>query len=84
MTPENYRSRLHEDIHLGANAPNITDKAFGGNLSGVAISYRLWGLERICAVEERKFKRALQRGIELVIHVLNLLGHNHDYRDLDI
>ena len=81
---ENYKNRLREDIHLGAHVPNMTDEAFGGNLSGVAVSYKLWGLEQICAIKERKFKRALQRRIELITHVLNLLGHNHDYRDLDM
>ena len=81
---ENYKNRLREDIHLGANVPNMTDEAFGGNLSGVAVSYKLWGLEQICAIKERKFKRALQRRIELITHVLNLLGHNYDYRDLDM
>ena len=81
---ENYKNRLREDIHLGANVPNMTDEAFGGNLSGVAVSYKLWGLEQICAIKERKFKRALHRRIELITHVLNLLGHNYDYRDLDM
>lgn len=81
---ENYKNRLREDIHLGANVPNMTDEAFGGNLSGVAVSYKLWGLEQICAIKERKFKRALQRRIELITYVLNLLGHNYDYRDLDM
>lgn len=81
---ENYKNRLREDIHLGANVPNMTDEAFGGNLSGVAVSYKLWGLEQICAIKERKFKRALQRRIELITHVLNLLGHNYDYRYLDM
>lgn len=79
---ENYKNRLREDIHLGANVPNMTDEAFGGNLSGVAVSYKLWGLEQICAIKERKFKRALQRRIELITHVLNLLGHNYDYGTL--
>lgn len=81
---ENYKNRLREDIHLGANVPNMTDEAFGGNLSGVAVSYKLWGLEQICAIKERKFKRALQRRIELITRILNLQGHNFDYRDIDI
>ena len=51
-------------------------------LSPPAVSYT--HLEQICAIKERKFKRALQRRIELITHVLNLLGHNYDYRDLDM
>lgn len=82
---ENYKNRLREDIHLGANVPNMADDAFGSNnLSGVAVSYKLWGLEQICAIKERKFKRALQRRIELITNMLNLQGHNFDYRDIDM
>lgn len=81
---ENYKNRLRDDIHLGANVPNMTDEAFGGNLSGIAVSYKLWGLEQICAIKERKFKRALQRRIELITSMLNLQGHNFDYRDIDM
>lgn len=81
---ENYKNRLREDIHLGANVPNMTDEAFGGNLSGVAVSYKLWGLEQICAIKERKFKRGLQRRIELIANILNIQGNNYNYMDISI
>ena len=79
---ENYKTRLREDIHTGANVPNLSDEAFGGNLSGVAISYKLWGLEQICSIKERKFKKGLQRRIELITNILNIMGHGYDYRDI--
>lgn len=79
---ENYKNRLREDIHLGANVPNMADEAFGNNLSGVAVSYKLWGLEQICAIKERKFKRGLQRRIELITNILNVMGRKYDYRDI--
>lgn len=81
---ENYKNRLRDDIHMETGIPNMTDEAFGGNLSGVALAYKLWALEQICANKERKFKRALQRRIELITRILNLLGHNFDYRDIDM
>ena len=81
---ENYKNRLLDDIHTGAAVPNLNDDAFGGNLSGVAISYKLWGLEQICANKERKFKRALQRRLELITNILNIMGGNYDYRDIDM
>lgn len=81
---ENYKNRLREDMHIFSNVPNLTDENFGGNLSGVAVSYKLWGLEQICAIKERKFKRGLQRRIELITNMLNLMGGNYDYRDIDI
>ena len=81
---ENYKNRLREDMHIFSNVPNLTDENFGGNLSGVAVSYKLWGIEQICAIKERKFKRGLQRRIELITNMLNLMGGNYDYRDIDI
>ena len=79
---ENYKNRLREDIHTGANVPHMCEESFGGNLSGVAISYKLWGLEQICSIKERKFKKGLQRRIELITNVLNIMGHSFDYRDI--
>ena len=76
--------RLREDMHIFSAVPNLTDANFGGNLSGVAVSYKLWGLEQICAIKERKFKRGLQRRIELITHILNIQGGQFDYRDIDI
>jgi len=81
---ENYKKRLREDMHLFSSVPNLNDENFGGNLSGVAVSYKLWGLEQICAIKERKFKRALQRRIELITTMLNIQGGHYDYRDIDI
>lgn len=81
---ENYKKRLRDDMHLFSSVPNLNDENFGGNLSGVAVSYKLWGLEQICAIKERKFKRALQRRIELITTMLNIQGGNFDYRDIDI
>ena len=81
---ENYKQRLREDMHLFSNVPNLNDENFGGNLSGVAVSYKLWGLEQVCAIKERKFKRALQRRIELITTMLNIQGGHYDYRDIDM
>lgn len=81
---ENYKERLREDMHLFSNVPNLNDKNFGSNLSGVAVSYKLWGLEQVCAIKERKFKRGLQRRIELITTMLNIQGNHYDYRDIDI
>lgn len=79
---ENYKNRLREDIHTMANVPHMCDESFGGNLSGVAISYKLWSLEQMCSIKERKFKKSLQRRIELITNILNVMGHNFDYRDI--
>lgn len=81
---ENYKNRLVTDMHLFSGVPNMSDGSFGGNLSGVAISYKMWSMDQIVKVKQRKFKRALQRRIELITNILNLFGANYDYRDIDI
>ena len=62
----------------------MTDSSFGGNLSGVAISYKMWSMDQIVKVKERKFKKGIQRRIELITNIFNLFGSNYDYRDINI
>jgi len=81
---ENYKDRLREDIHTLSKTPDLTDESFSGNISGVAISYKIWGMEQVASMKERKFKRALQRRIELITNILNTAGKNWDWRDIDI
>lgn len=81
---ENYKKRVRDDIHIFSNVPNMTDESFGGNLSGVAVSYKLWGLEQATAIKERKFKKSLQRRIEIITNILNIKGGNYNYMDIEI
>lgn len=50
--------RLDENISRFARHVNFTDKAFGGNLSGVAMKYKLFGLETKAKYFERKHDAA--------------------------
>lgn len=76
---QNHKKSLENDMHKFSNVPNLNDEKFGGNTSGIAIEYKLWGLEQICANKERKFKRSIQRRIELIVNVLNIKGGKHSY-----
>ena len=46
---ENEKSRLDENIHKFSFCPALTDKDFAGNASGVAMKYKLMGLENATA-----------------------------------
>jgi SPP1 family phage portal protein len=81
---ENYKDRLRKDIHSLSKTPNLSDESFSGNLTGVAISYKIWGMDQIVSVKERKFKAALQRRIRLITNILNTAGKNWDYKNIDI
>ncbi len=81
---ENYKKRLIQDMHLFSGIPNMTDASFGGNLSGVAISYKMWSMDQIVKIKERKFKKGIQRRIELITNIFALFGYTYDYRDINI
>ena len=82
---EHYKDRLTRDIHALSGVPRLSDEQFAGNLSGVAISYKLWGLEQVTAIKERKFKRGLQRRAELITNILHITSSpTYDYRDIEI
>lgn len=81
---ENYKNRLDSDIHKFSMTPKLTDEDFAGNLSGVALEFKLWGLEQLAAQKERKFKRALQRRIELFCNFMKVKGRSYDWRAINM
>ena len=82
---ENLKTRLQTDIHKFSNIPDMSDANFSGNTTGVAIKYKLIGLEQIRSRKEREFKKALQRRIELISGILKTKNLNAiDFRDVEI
>ena len=82
---ENVKTRLANDIHKFSNVPDMSDDNFASNASGVAIKYKLIGLEQIRGRKEREFKKALQRRIELMNNILKLQSKvGIDFRDVSM
>lgn len=82
---ENVKTRLQRDIHKFSAIPDVTDESFISNASGVAIKYRLVGLEQIRGRKEREFKKSLQRRIEIISGILKLKSKTPiDFRDIKI
>ena len=81
---EDMKIRLDADIHKFAKVPDMSDEAFAGNASGVAIKYKTMPMENCVAIKERKFKKALQRRIELIFNILSLKGNAFDWREIEI
>lgn len=81
---ENEKSRLDENIHKFSYCPPMTDEHFSENASGVAMKYKLLGLENATAKKETGFKVGLQRRFELICNILNLMGNSYDYRAINI
>ncbi|MFV0497479.1 MAG: phage portal protein [Candidatus Fimivivens sp.] len=70
---ENHKTRLRNDIFFLSQVPNLTDESFAGNLSGVAIKYKLFGLEELVIEKESYFTSSEMKKIRLITDYLNTL-----------
>jgi SPP1 family phage portal protein len=50
--------------------PDLTDDAFGGNQSGVAMQYKLWGLDQLWATKTKKYKKSVLKRLKIILHLL--------------
>ena len=83
-TIENMKNRLDADIHKFAKCPNLADKEFASNASGIAIKFKTLGTENLVSIKERKFKRGLQQRLELMSMINSVLREGFDWRAIDI
>lgn len=83
-TIENMKNRLDADIHKFAKCPNLADKEFASNASGIAIKFKTLGTENLVSIKERKFKRGLQQRLELISMISSVLREGFDWRAIDI
>ena len=81
---ETLKNKLDADIHKFTKCPNMSDENFANNTSGVAIKFKLLGTENLISIKERKFKKGLQRRLELISYIQDLYDSAFDYRDIEI
>lgn len=81
---ENEKKRLDQDIHKFSFCPPMTDENFASNASGVAMKYKLMGLENKVGVKENEFEKGLRRRIELIYTVMSKVTGSMDYLDINI
>lgn len=80
---ENFKNRLNRDIHKFSSVVDMSDENFAGNLSGVAIKYKLNSMENVTAIKESKFRKGLMRRIELIVNHLKVKnGKEYSYLDI--
>ncbi|MDR4436063.1 phage portal protein [Bacillus tequilensis] len=63
---ENHLNRLEENILRFAKSVNFSDESFGGNVTGVAMKFKLMALENKCITMERKMTAALRYQYKLI------------------
>lgn len=77
--------RLEKNIHKFAQVPDLSDENFAGNLSGVAIRFKLFGLETKCITKERKMDKAIRQLLEVLsIPVRVKTGKEIDLRNVTL
>lgn len=82
---ENILKRIHDSIYRIAQCPDFSSETFvGGVSSGIAIRYRLTGMENRAGIIEGKMKKALQRRIEIICGIVSLKLGEEVFRDIKI
>ena len=76
---------LHKAAYRDASCPDFSSESFvGGVSSGIAIQYRLTGMETRAGKIEGLMKKALQRRIEIICGIASLKLGEEVFRDIDI
>lgn len=72
------RKSISEDIYKFSHVPCLSDENFLANTSGVAMAYKLLGLEMITKTKERYYKAGLRKRIRLFNHYSAIKGQELD------
>ena len=82
---ENVLKRIHDSIYRISQCPDFSSESFvGGVSSGVAIRYRLTGMETRAGKIEAVMKKALQRRVEIICGIATLKLGEEVFRDIEI
>lgn len=71
---ENIKNRLKSDVHKFSYVPDMSDEQFAANASGIAMKYKLMGLEQVTAEKKTWMRKALRKRLELINEYLTTKG----------
>lgn len=63
---EAYKTRLINDIYKLSHVPNLDDDNFNAQNSGIALQYKMIGLEQIRSIKQSFYTKALRRRYRLI------------------
>ncbi len=72
------KKAIEQDIHKFSHIPCMTDESFGGNVSGVAMEFKLLGLENITKIKTRYYKKGLRKRLQIFANFLEKKGQRVD------
>lgn len=82
---ENILKRLQTSIYQIASCPNFSDETFSSGVqSGIAIQFKLSGMEHRAAAIAAQMKKSLQRRIEIICGIVSLSLPEETFRDINI
>jgi SPP1 family phage portal protein len=79
----NMLDNIKKNIFKITACPDMADETFLAQ-SGTALAYKLVGFENVASGIVARFKKALQRRIELICNILNLKATDAVWRDVQI
>lgn len=65
------KKAIEQDIHKFSHIPCMTDESFGGNVSGVAMEFKLLGMENITKIKTRYYKKGLRKRLRIFCNYLS-------------
>lgn len=74
----NHAKDIEQDIHKFSHIPCMSDESFGGNVSGVAMEFKLLGMENITKIKTRYYKKGLRKRVRIFCNYLALHGISID------
>lgn len=78
------KDAIKSDIHEFSMIPAMTDENFAANASGVAMKYKLFGLEQLAVIKERYFVQGLRERLKLFANILSVKGKAVDVSNVTI
>ena len=82
---ENMLKRIHDSIYRISQCVDYSSETFiGGVSSGIALQYRLTGMEHRAGIIEGRMKKALQRRVEIICGIASLKIGEEIFRDINI
>ena len=72
------KKAIEQDIHKFSHIPCMSDESFGGNVSGVAMEFKLLGMENITKIKTRYYRKGLRKRIRIFCNYLALHGKRVD------
>ena len=72
------KKAIEQDIHKFSHIPCMTDESFGGNVSGVAMEFKLLGMENITKIKTRYYRKGLRKRVRIFCNFLALHGKSID------